>query len=157
MVINRGVIISLVVATASIVGCAVLGPSYTVPASHPEQLGKTAAAARCSDCHEQAKSEFPYKKFDHTPTFSDRHRVEASQFSQVCNMCHAQSFCNDCHVTRVELKPSIRRQSDTYRRLPHRGDYRTRHVIDARLDPTGCFRCHGSPRTAKTCTPCHGR
>jgi hypothetical protein len=39
--------------------------------------------------------------------------------------------------------------------MPHRGDYVTRHRIDGRIDPTACFRCHGSPKRAKLCASCH--
>jgi hypothetical protein len=70
-------------------------------------------------------------------------------------MCHQTSFCNDCHATRVELKPSERHKTETYRRMPHRGNYLARHRIDGRVDPTSCFRCHGNPKTARTCSPCH--
>jgi hypothetical protein len=31
----------------------------------------------------------------------------------------------------------------------------TRHRIDGRINPTKCFRCHGAPKTARSCTPCH--
>jgi hypothetical protein len=71
-------------------------------------------------------------------------------------MCHQQSFCNDCHATYVELKPSIKNQDATYRRSPHRGDWLSRHRIEGSLDPTSCIRCHRNPKTATTCAPCHG-
>jgi hypothetical protein len=71
-------------------------------------------------------------------------------------MCHQQQFCDECHGVRVEEKPSAKNKTSTFRRTPHRGDYLSRHRIDGRVDPTSCFRCHGNPKTAETCAPCHG-
>jgi hypothetical protein len=134
--------------------CATLRSNYTVPASHPEKLEK--GNPICSECHESQKGAIPYQRFDHRSGWGESHRQEASQAEKLCAMCHEQSFCNDCHVTRSELKPALKNQTDTYRALPHRGDYLSRHRIDARVDPTSCFRCHGSPKSSKTCAPCHG-
>ena len=58
--------------------------------------------------------------------------------------------------SKSELKPSLRNQSDTFRRMPHRGDFLTRHRIEGKIDPTSCFRCHGNPRASQVCAPCHG-
>ena len=57
-------------------------------------------------------------------------------------------------MTRVELKPSILRQTDTYRTLPHRGDYLTRHKIDGKINPALCYKCHGR-RNDRRCQQCH--
>jgi hypothetical protein len=71
-------------------------------------------------------------------------------------MCHKQSACDECHGVWVELKPSLKDQTSNYRRMPHRGDYLSRHAIDGRINPASCYRCHGNPETARTCRPCHG-
>jgi hypothetical protein len=133
--------------------CATLQGSWRVPAQHPEEL--PAGRPSCIECHEARTEEFPYERFNHSIFFMENHRQEAKQAEQVCRMCHATSFCNDCHATRVELKPSERQQTENYRRMPHRGDYLTRHQIDGRVDPTSCFRCHGNPKTSRSCAPCH--
>ena len=98
----------------------------------------------------------PIERYVHTADFGKSHRPEATQGEAVCAMCHQTSFCNDCHATRVELKPSLKNQTETYRSMPHRGDYLSRHRIDGRVDPTSCFRCHGNPKSARTCANCHG-
>jgi hypothetical protein len=110
----------------------------------------------CTECHEPRTEYVDYERLNHHPYFADNHRQEAYQQERLCAMCHQTSFCNDCHATRVELKPSIKNQTETYRRLPHRGDYITRHRIDGGIDPTSCFRCHGNPKTAISCARCHG-
>ena len=129
------------------------GSGYVFPSVHPEELEP--GRPICSDCHDES-DRIVYSRFNHTVTFADNHRLLAYQYEQACNMCHQQRFCDDCHGVRLEEKPSDRNRTSTFRRTPHRGDYIARHRIDGRVDPTSCYRCHGNPRTAETCAPCHG-
>lgn len=129
------------------------GSGYVFPSIHPEELEPGRPV--CSDCHDES-DRIIYSRFNHTVTFADNHRLLAYQYEQACNMCHQQRFCDDCHGVRLEEKPSDRNRTSTFRRTPHRGDYLARHRIDGRVDPTSCFRCHGNPKTAETCAPCHG-
>jgi hypothetical protein len=145
----------LLLSSLALSACSSLKSGYLIPTVHPEEL--PAGRPLCTECHPAKDEKLAYGRFDHAPTFGDSHRNEASQAEQVCRMCHAPKFCNDCHATRVELKPSLKNQTDPYRRMPHEGDYISRHRIDARVDPTPCFRCHGSPKTSRTCAPCHGK
>jgi len=136
--------------------CSAMKQGFSVPAKHPEELPK--GRPTCSDCHDEPTPEFPFADFNHTRSFAENHRFQASQSGRkICSMCHAQSFCNDCHLTRGELKPSVKDPVDTYRFRPHRGDYLSRHRIDARVDPTPCFRCHGNPKSSTVCIQCHGK
>lgn len=136
--------------------CATLKGNYSIPASHPEELGPKRPL--CSDCHGGASAVFDYSRFDHTLSFGrDGHGFQARQQEAVCSMCHPQSFCADCHALRSEIKPAERRFSEPYRQMPHRGDYLTRHRMDGRVDPASCFGCHGNPRAARGCAPCHGK
>ena len=129
------------------------GSGYVFPSVHPEELEP--GRPICSDCHEES-DRIVYARFNHTATFTENHRFLAYQYEQACNMCHQQQFCDDCHGVRVDEKPSEKNRTSTFRRTPHRGDYLARHRIDGRVDPTSCFRCHGNPKTAETCAPCHG-
>jgi hypothetical protein len=138
----------------SLAACSALNGGYTIPTRHPEELDRGSPV--CTECHEADDENIAFADFSHDGSWAQSHRQRTYGNEKVCAMCHGQSFCNDCHVTRSELKPSVRRQADTYRQLPHRGDYLSRHRIDARLDPTSCFRCHGNPKASKTCAPCHG-
>jgi len=140
--------------TLTLAACAAMNGGYTVPDRHPEELGRGNPV--CTECHEADDANIAYAAFSHDGGWASGHRQVAYGNQQLCAMCHNQSFCNDCHVTRDELKPSVRREADTYRQMPHRGDYLSRHRIDARLDPTSCFRCHGNPKSSKTCASCHG-
>ena len=142
------------VATLSILyACSSLTP---LPARHPADADLGRTRPLCVDCHEARSDKLVFADFNHTPTFATTHRLVASRSAQVCAMCHQQSFCNDCHATGVELKPSQKEQSDTFAGMPHRGDFQSRHRIDGKGDPTSCYRCHGNPKTARTCAPCHG-
>ncbi len=136
--------------------CAALQSDFALPRQHPPEAELGGRNPVCTDCHEPRGDYLAYERFNHTAFFAGNHRQEAYQNERLCAMCHQEGFCNTCHATQVELKPSIRNQTDNFRRMPHRGDYLSRHRIDGRIDPTSCFRCHGSPKTAKTCVTCHG-
>ena len=147
-------IITIFLILGFLFACAAMRSGYMPPLRHPDQEGEDLRF--CTDCHDISEEDFPYGKFIHTGFFAANHRQMAYQSKDTCAMCHRQSYCDDCHAVRVELKPSIRYQTENSRWFPHRGDYLTRHRIDGRIDPTSCFRCHGNPKTSKTCIPCHG-
>lgn len=150
--VGRGLAL-LGAALLALAACASLPSTATLPERHPEGLDKGRAV--CTDCHD-AQGEITYSDFNHRNDWASAHRLRTYGQERVCAMCHRTHFCNDCHALDLELKPSIRQQSETYREMPHRGDYVSRHRIDARIDPSSCFRCHGSPKTSKSCAACHG-
>jgi len=145
----------LIICLAVLAACSTMNNSFQLPNNHPspDDLGEQPKV--CTNCHD-ARGDIPFERFVHGPTWGENHRQAAYQGERVCALCHQTSFCNDCHATRVELKPSLRHQTDNIRRMPHRGDYLSRHRIDGRVDPTSCFRCHGNPKAAATCVTCHG-
>ena len=136
--------------------CAALDNGLDLPIRHQsaEDLGE--APKKCTNCHEARGEKLAFGDFVHNATWLQTHRQQAYQHEQVCAMCHQTSFCTDCHGTGVELKASQKNDAETYRQMPHRGDYLSRHRIDGRVDPTSCFRCHGNPKASKTCARCHG-
>jgi hypothetical protein len=122
---------------------------------HPEEL--TRRDTDCLECHDNDLTGTlkPYSTFRHSSTFLQRHGTYASQGQDLCNSCHGDSFCMDCHATKEELKPSIRYGNRPDRDLmPHRGDYLVQHRIDGRVDPGSCVRCHGN-RNDGMCIACH--
>jgi hypothetical protein len=141
--------------SAFILACTAVTEYWRPPALHIQEEGENLRF--CLDCHEETEGDFPYKRFVHTMLFSENHKHIANQHHQICAMCHQPSYCDECHGVRVELKPSLKNQIRTGRRMPHRGDYLSRHKIDGRVDPISCLRCHGNPKTTKTCKPCHGQ
>jgi len=154
--LNKPRWISLLGLLMFLAACASLSGKLVLPAKHlsAEDLGTQ--PKNCLECHETRTEGIAYERYVHTVYWGETHRQAAYQNAQVCSICHQQSFCNDCHATRVELKPSLKNQTDTFRRTPHRGDFLSRHRIEGRVDPTSCFRCHGNPKTAQTCASCHG-
>ena len=149
-------ILLLLLALLVFAGCSTPESRLVLPATHPAEADLGRQRPVCTDCHEARTPQLAYAEFNHTSYFAENHRLQAGRNSQVCALCHQQSFCNDCHAGRIELKPSVKEQTDTFRRMPHRGDYISRHKIDGKLDPTSCFRCHGNPKTAQRCASCHG-
>jgi len=110
---------------------------------------------RCTRCHTDLKR-FPLKpvaEFSHAGDFVRQHGQVARSTADACAQCHDQTFCSDCHAKtapiRVELKFSENVNSD----FIHRGDYLTRHSIEARADSALCQRCHGT----SFCTACHNQ
>ncbi len=150
--------LAAVLVTLGVLGaCATMESSYQLPVSHPSAADLDEQPVTCTNCHDpEENGNVPYERFVHGSFWADNHRQAAYQGERVCALCHQTSFCNDCHATNVELKPSLKNQTGTTRRMPHRGDYLSRHRIDGRVDPTSCFRCHGNPKSAKGCASCHG-
>jgi hypothetical protein len=103
----------------------------------------------CSECHTDWRA-----GMDHTADFSLRHKFYAYQQRHSCSLCHAESFCTDCHAHKEELKPSEKYKDSVTRALPHRGDYINQHKIDGRLNPASCFKCHGRQNNER-CRVCH--
>lgn len=154
--LNQTRLLILLVALLSLAACASLESGILLPSQHPPEAELGHKPPNCLDCHEERNEKLPFERFVHNAYFMDNHRQLAYQRAQVCSMCHARTFCNDCHATRVELKPSIKNETETNRRMPHRGDFLSRHRIEGRVDPTSCLRCHGNPKSATRCAACHG-
>jgi hypothetical protein len=78
----------------------------------------------------------------HDLAFVEDHSGIAKANPKLCNACHDQTFCNDCH--NGSLRPL---------RI-HAGDYLTAHALDARARTQDCQSCH---RTQTFCLGCHER
>jgi hypothetical protein len=103
----------------------------------------------CSECHDDERA-----SLNHTADYDRRHKYYAVQQKRICNLCHKESFCTDCHANKEELKPSDKFKDAPGRFLPHRGDYLTQHRIDGRINPAPCLKCHGRNNNAR-CKACH--
>ncbi len=135
--------------------CSVLSPETSFAPTHPEALGQGRPV--CSSCHgdEAMKGGLKtYAALDHTPGFVKNHRYQANQDSSTCASCHSQSFCSDCHGGKVPMTPATKWGNRPDRDMPHRPGYLSIHRMDGKLDPAGCFKCHGRANNDK-CTACH--
>jgi len=157
MKINRYLVISLAIILMSLIvfsGCSSMDQTESMSERH--EMGME-GLSRCLNCHETDTSEtIMYERYSHTKYFIEKHKSPARRNPEICALCHRESSCNDCHATQIELKPSIKYQTKTYSPMMHRGDYLTRHKLDARINPAPCFRCHGNPKSSRTCVRCHG-
>lgn len=143
----------LFVSLAIVIGCA--GPERKeAPVRHPEEL--TGRDVNCLECHDNdlTGSLKPYGAFNHSNSFLLRHGSYAMQSRDICNACHGEPLCLECHASKDELAPALKRGDRPDLDLPHRGDYTVQHQIDGRVDPGSCVRCHGN-RNDDKCIVCH--
>jgi hypothetical protein len=148
-------VLGLVLGLGVLMACGLVSPEASFAPTHPQELGP--GRPSCSECHSTDLSKGalkPYATFDHTANFVKDHRFQASQDSNTCASCHAQSFCADCHGGKVAMKPSTLYGDRPDRPMPHRGDYMTLHKMDGKADPSSCYTCHGRANNDK-CIACH--
>ena len=79
---------------------------------------------------------------NHDLAFVEDHAGISKANPKLCDNCHSESFCTDCHTG--PLRPL---------RI-HAGDYLTAHAMDARARTQDCQACH---RTQTFCRGCHER
>ncbi len=112
------------------------------------------AQARCQQCHVDLKR-YPLKPvadFKHEADFLRTHGQLAKSGAATCSACHEQTSCSECHAaTTRPVKPDVKWPERVGASFVHRGDYVSRHTIDANADPSSCRRCHGSAY----CDSCH--
>lgn len=124
-----------------------------LPATHPASVE---ARTDCTECHadDVGGQMKPKGTFDHSPSFIRSHRFYAIQGDQLCQSCHVRAFCADCHAGKDRLSPSSKYPERPDRNMPHVANYLYQHRIDGRIDPAGCYRCHGRTNN-RSCTQCH--
>jgi hypothetical protein len=108
---------------------------------------------QCARCHRDlaAYGIKPMLSYSHAGNFVREHARPARAAPQTCGSCHDQTFCTDCHAATVPLPIERRLPERVDRDFIHRDDYVSRHVIEARADPSSCARCHGK----SFCQDCH--
>ncbi len=139
-------IVLALLALAALTAVAACAQTASMAAKHAVEVTERPI---CRDCHTDWRS-----SMDHTQDFAVRHRYYAAQRREVCELCHAASFCADCHANKAELKPSDMHKDEPERAMPHPGDYLSQHRIDGRINPASCFPCHGRQNNAR-CKTCH--
>lgn len=112
------------------------------------------ATARCSPCHLDLKR-YPLKPvagYTHQADFLKTHGAWARSGAETCAQCHDQTKCAECHAAVTgPMKPDVQFPEKVEADFIHRGDWVSRHQIDATADPASCRRCHGSGY----CRSCH--
>lgn len=114
------------------------------------------AQAKCSPCHVDLRR-FPLKPisdYAHKGDFKKRHGALARTSADTCATCHDQTYCVDCHSPATTPGgPVVRWPELVERNFIHRGDFTSRHMIEAQANPASCTKCHG----AAFCESCHAR
>jgi hypothetical protein len=112
-------------------------------------------SGRCPKCHERLDlyPQKPETLYQHKEGFFAHHGARAMGSESVCATCHDQSFCADCHAKNATVTLAIRYPERIDREFIHRGDWISRHSMEARLGETSCLKCHGT----RFCTSCHER
>lgn len=96
------------------------------------------ASAECSTCH-PADYELVPATHEQVAWKDDHGETARSDFG-LCELCHEQPFCTDCHGVQ----------------MPHPDGWEkgaTGHAAAAKTDRAVCSRCHGE--TLDMCTMCH--
>jgi hypothetical protein len=75
------------------------------------------------------------------------------RFELACQTCHEQTECVDCHDASQNLSIERRRPDAVERSFVHRGDFLSRHAIEASSDPRRCVTCH----EPESCDACHAQ
>lgn len=109
--------------------------------------------AECGTCHHlnDLVKLVPRTLLRHDASWSRNHGMEATSQQAVCNQCHSKSYCADCHDHGQTISIEARKPEAIGREMNHRGDFMSRHPIEARSDPGSCARCHAT----STCEACH--
>jgi len=108
--------------------------------------------ARCTPCHTDLKGLKPEMAFKHAGEWLRAHGALARPSAESCAACHDQTYCSGCHSPQTAAgRPSILFPERVDRAFIHRGDYVSRHMIEAGASPASCRRCHGSA----FCESCH--
>jgi hypothetical protein len=113
---------------------------------------KDFSRARCQPCHVDLKGYEPESAFRHAGDWTRAHGTFAQPSASTCASCHDQTYCAECHsAATTPARPSIIYPERVERGFIHRGDYVSRHMVDAGVSPASCRRCHGPA----FCEACH--
>jgi hypothetical protein len=125
-------------------------PMAACTSCHHHQL--EFAQARCMPCHVDLRGYQPESAFKHEGNWLATHGSLARPSAETCVQCHDQTYCVSCHSSAtapMRLENLFPERVD--RGFIHRGDYVSRHMIEAGANPASCRRCHGSG----FCEACH--
>jgi hypothetical protein len=125
-------------------------PMETCTSCHNHQ--QEFVQAQCKPCHLDLRGYKPETAFKHGGDWLRTHGSLARPSGESCAACHDQTYCAECHSPQTAAaRPSIIFPERVDRAFIHRGDYVSRHMIEAGANPASCRRCHGSA----FCQACH--
>ena len=108
--------------------------------------------SRCTPCHVDLKGYKPETAFAHQGDWLETHGSMVRTSAASCAACHDQTYCAQCHSPETAPgRPSIVFPERVDRSFIHRGDYVSRHMIEASANAASCAKCHGKA----FCQSCH--
>lgn len=111
-------------------------------------------ARQCDACHENLHGSGalrPASHVVHDIDFLKTHGNYAASQGDLCQTCHTESYCAQCHGINVPALPQRLAFDRPTLSNFHRAGFRSRHAFEARADPGLCLACH----TDNTCRTCH--
>jgi hypothetical protein len=110
-------------------------------------------ARRCDACHKNLEDTniLPQSHLAHDGDWMREHGTRAAASGDLCQSCHQERFCADCHGKTVPAVPAQRRFANPFAASVHRAGFAARHSLEARSDPGACTTCHSPDR----CAACH--
>ena len=110
-------------------------------------------ARKCDACHRglEDSSTLPETHLAHDGDWIREHGTRAASSGDLCQSCHRDRFCAECHGKTVAILPATARFADPFAQTIHRAGFESRHALEARAEPGACATCHSSDR----CASCH--
>jgi len=107
----------------------------------------------CTPCHARADLAhlLPRTFSRHEGDFVRNHGRAAATDGALCRSCHAPADCESCHDVTQAMTVEARRPEAVERNFVHRGDFITRHPMEAQVDSARCLSCH----EPASCDACH--
>ncbi len=108
---------------------------------------------QCAPCHDEeaVRKLVPRTFVRHDESFRRHHGSQALRQPELCESCHAQQQCDDCHDMTQTITLEARMPDAVGRQWTHPADFLTRHALEARSQPARCATCH----KPETCDGCH--
>jgi hypothetical protein len=110
-------------------------------------------ARRCETCHRNLDdgATLPASHLAHDGDWLREHGTRAASSGDLCQTCHREQFCAECHGKTVAALPAARHFTDPFTPSVHRAGFAARHSLEARAEPGTCTTCH----TPARCASCH--
>jgi hypothetical protein len=108
---------------------------------------------KCDACHKnlEASGELPSTHLAHDGDWMREHGTRAASSGDMCQTCHGERFCAQCHGKTVAALPAQQHFADPMTPSVHRAGFQSRHALEAKADPGACQTCH----TPDRCASCH--
>jgi hypothetical protein len=110
-------------------------------------------ARQCDACHKNLEDTrlLPQSHLAHDGDWLREHGARAASSGDLCQSCHRERFCAECHGKTVAGLPATLHFADPFAPSVHRAGFAARHNLEARAEPGACTTCHSPDR----CISCH--